>query len=157
MKKLLLLIAFAFAAIFAQAQEFSPPPDFYFTYNYPDTEAEGGVALETDDGCFLVSAFEFAKEWVDYEDYTVAAKILKLSATGELMGEMMFGEDGRRSTIVGLFPDPNHSGLYLAIGKIHDNELHCDRLLAYKFDDDLQPVWQKEIVIDELDNCFFYI
>ena len=156
MKKLLLLIAFAFAAIFAQAQEFSPPPDFYFTYNYPDTEAEGGVALETDDGCFLVSAFEYAKEWIDYEDYTVAAKILKLSATGEMMGEMMFGEEGRRSTIVGLFPDPNNNGLYLAIGKIHDNELHRDRLLAYKFDGDFYIVWQKEIEIDELDNCFFY-
>ena len=152
MKKLGLILSLFALQIVAFAQI----PDFYFTYNYPDTEAEGGVALEIEDGYFLVSAFEYAKEWVDYEEYTVAAKILKLSATGELMGEMLFGEEGRRSTIVGLFHDPNNDGLYLAIGKIHDNELHRDRLLVYKFDGDFQTVWQKEIETDELDNCFFY-
>ena len=151
MKKFIFILSLLAFQIVAFAQT----PDFYFTYNYPDTEAEGGIALETDDGCFLVSAFEYMKEWFDYEDYTVAAKILKLSATGEMMGEMMFGEEGRRSTIVGLFSDPKQPGRYLAVGKIHDNELHCDRLLAYKFDRDLQTVWQKEIEIDELDDCFF--
>ena len=95
MKKFIFILSLLAFQIVAFAQT----PDFYFTYNYPDTEAEGGIALETDDGCFLVSAFEYMKEWFDYEDYTVAAKILKLSATGEMMGEMMFVEEGRRSSI----------------------------------------------------------
>ena len=152
MKKLGLILS-----LFAlQIVSFAQLPDFYFTYNLPGVRICGGMALETEDGNFLASAFEYGYEWYDGEDHTSPARILKLSATGELLGEMLFGEEGRRSTIVGLFPDPVQKDLYLAVGKIHDNELHCDRLLAYKFDDNLQPVWQKEIEAEEVANCFFY-
>ncbi len=153
MKKLCIILSLiAFRAV-----SYAQLPDFYFTYNYPGVRICGGIALETEDGNFLASAFEYGPEWFTYEDdNTSPAKILKLSATGELLGEMLFGEEGRRSTIVGLFPDPDQKDLYLAVGKIHDNELHCDHLLAYKFDNNLQPVWQKEIMAEEVANCFFF-
>ena len=150
MKKLGLILSLFALQIVAFAQT----PDFYITYNYPNMEALGGVALETDDSCFLVSAYEYYE--YDNEEHTVAAKILKLSANGEILGEMLFGEEGRHSSIEGLFPDPNNNGLYLAIGKIHDNELHSDRLLACKFDGSLQSEWQTEVEVGELDSCLFY-
>ena len=154
--RVVLSIAFALLACFKTvAQQY---PDFYFTYQSPDFESpDGGVALELDDGCILVSVFEYDFEWAAYEDErTAAAKILKLSPAGILLGELTFGYEGRRSTIAGIYRDPNDENRCVAIGKIHDNTMHIDLPLIVKFDHDLNIVNQKEIELPEEYRCFFY-
>ena len=74
----------------------------------------------------------------------------------ELLGEMVIGEEGRRSTVTGIHHDPENEELFLAVGKIHDNDLHYDKPFLVRFDADLNIVWQKEVELPH--NCckFFF-
>lgn len=106
---------------------------------------------------FLASAFDFSHDWFAYEqEHNTPARILKLSPEMELFGEMIVGEEGRRSTVTGIHHDPEHEDLFLAVGKIHDNDLHYDKPFMVRFDADLNIVWQKEVELPH--NCckFFF-
>lgn len=135
----------------------------YFTYEDPTCRfSEGGPCLEvgsndSESHFFLASAFDFSYDWLAYEqEHNTPAKILKLSPEMELLGEMVIGEEGRRSTVTGIHLDPEHENLFLAVGKIHDNDLHYDKPFLVRFDADLNIVWQKEVELPH--NCckFFF-
>ena len=136
--------------------------DFYFTYETANSRfTEGGPCLEvssenTKEHFFLVSAFDFSYEWIAYEqNHAMPAKILKLSPEMNLLGEMVIGEEGRRSTITGIYFDPENDAQYIAVGKIHDNELHYDRPYIVRFDGDLNVLWQKEVELPQ-EYCKFF-
>ena len=136
--------------------------DFYFTYETANSRfMEGGPCLEvssenTKEHFFLVSAFDFSYEWIAYEqNHAMPAKILKLSPEMNLLGEMVIGEEGRRSTITGIYFDPENDAQYIAVGKIHDNELHYDRPYIVRFDGDLNVLWQKEVELPQ-EYCKFF-
>ena len=137
--------------------------DSYFTYEDPNFRfSEGGPCLEVGSNdsknhFFLASAFDFSYDWFAYEqEHNTPARILKLSPEMELLGEMVIGEDGRRSTVTGIHHDPENEDLFLAVGKIHDNDLHYDKPFMVRFDADLNIVWQKEVELPH--NCckFFF-
>ena len=158
MKTLMLCCLMVWAAMsYAQQQE------SYFTYEDPISRyAEGGPCLEVglnngESHFFLVSAFDFSFEWFTYEqEHNTPARILKLSPKMELLGEMVIGEEGRRSTVTGIHRDPENEDLFLVVGKIHDNDLHYDKPFMVRFDADLNIVWQKEVELPH--NCckFFF-
>ena len=135
----------------------------YFTYEDPTCRfSEGGPCLEVGSNdsknhFFLASAFDFSYDWFAYEqEHNTPAKILKLSPEMELLREMVIGEEGRRSTVTGIHHDPENENLFLAVGKIHDNDLHYDKPFLVRFDADLNIVWQKEVELPH--NCckFFF-
>ena len=159
MNKTAILIAFLFGQIFCFGQQ----PDMFFTYEDPiSSYSEGGPCLEvgskdSENHFFLVSAFDFSFDWLAYEqEYNTPARILKLSPEMELLGEMVIGEEGRRSTVTGIHHDPEDEDLFFAVGKIHDNDLHYDKPFMVRFDADLNIVWQKEVELPH--NCckFFF-
>ncbi len=137
--------------------------DSYFTYEDPNFRfSEGGPCLEVGSNesknhFFLASAFDFSYDWFAYEqEHNTPARILKLSPQMELLGEMVIGEEGRRSTVTGIHHDPENEDLFLVVGKIHDNDLHYDKPFMVRFDADLNIVWQKEVELPH--NCckFFF-
>ena len=156
---MLLLMALLWVQVFC----FSQRADFYFTYEDPNFRfCEGGPCLEvgnkdSENHFFLASAFDFSYDWFTYEqEHNTPARILKLSPEMELLGEMVIGEEGRRSTVTGIHHDPENEDLFLVVGKIHDNELHYDKPFLVGFDADLNIVWQKEVKLPH--NCckFFF-
>ena len=135
----------------------------YFTYEDPNFRfSEGGSCLEvgSDDSknhFFLASAFDYSGEWMGYEqEFTSPARILKLSPKMELLGEMVFGEEKRRSTITGIYQDQEQEGLFIAVGKIHDNEFHYDKPFMVRFDEELSVLWQEEVDLPEYYRKFFF-
>ena len=135
----------------------------YFTYEDPTCRfSEGGPCLEvgsndSENHFFLISVFDYSSEWMGYEqEFTSPAKIFKLSPKMELFGEMVFGEEGRRSTITGIYQDPEQEGLFIAVGKIHDNDLHYDKPFMVRFDSDLNILWQKEVDLPDSFRKFFF-
>ncbi len=154
-----LLIALLWVQVFC----FSQQAESYFTYEDPNFRfSEGGPCLEvgnndSESHFFLASAFDFSFDWFAYEqEHNTPARILKLSPEMELLDEMIIGEEGRRSTVTGIHHDPEHEDLFLAVGKIHDNDLHYDKPFMVRFDADLNIVWQKEVELPR--NCckFFF-
>ena len=135
----------------------------YFTYEDPNFRfSEGGPCMEvgsneSEKHFFLASAFDFSYDWFTYEqEHNTPARILKLSPEMELLGEMVIGEEGRRSTVTGIHHDPENEDLFLVVGKIHDNDMHYDKPFMVRFDADLNIVWQKEVELPH--NCckFFF-
>ena len=153
---------FILAILFVQAFGFAQQYESFFTYEDPISKySEGGSCLEvgsngSESHFFLTSAFDYSSEWMGYEqEFTSPAKILKLSPMMELFGEMVFGEEGHRSTITGIYQDPEQEGLFIAIGKIHDNDLHYDKPFMVRFDSDLIILWQKEVDLPDSFRKFF--
>lgn len=135
----------------------------YFTYEDPNFRfSEGGPCLEvgnndSENHFFLASAFDYSGEWMGYEqEFTSPARILKLSLKMELLGEMVFGEENRRSTITGIYQDQEQEGLFIAVGKIHDNEFHYDKPFMVRFDEELSVLWQEEVDLPEYYRKFFF-
>ena len=135
----------------------------YFTYEDPNFRfSEGGPCLEVGNNdsknhFFLASAFDYSGEWMGYEqEFTSPARILKLSPKMELLGEMVFGEENRRSTITGIYQDQEQEGLFIAVGKIHDNEFHYDKPFMVRFDEELSVLWQEEVDLPEYYRKFFF-
>ena len=159
MNRIAILIAFLFGLVFCYGQQY----ESFFTYEEPVSRYnEGGPCLEvgSDDSknhFFLASAFDYSGEWMGYEqEFTSPARILKLSPKMELLGEMVFGEENRRSTITGIYQDQEQEGLFIAVGKIHDNEFHYDKPFMVRFDEELSVLWQEEVDLPEYYRKFFF-
>ena len=159
MNRMVLLIALLLGQVFCFCQQ----SELYFIYENPIYMfSEGGPCLEvgnndSENHFFLASAFDFSYDWFAYEqEHNTPARILKLSPDMEFLGEMVIGEDGRRSTVTGIHHDPENEDLFLAVGKIHDNDLHYDKPFMIRFDADLNIVWHKEVELPH--NCckFFF-
>jgi len=159
MKKLHFVLLALLLQSHCQAQQ----PDFMLMHPYPlEWDFVGSHAYEIvsdneqENGCVFLAACSLYLNWYGYEDdMTIPAKILKLSPQGEIIGEMTIGEEGRRTVIDKILPDPSDAACCLAMGRIHNHNLHCDKPFLAKFDHTLNVLWQKEIDLPETYHKFF--
>ena len=148
-------------ALLIVAKSFSQQPDFLFEHPYPypilhtlDYEHIETFTLEvapddTTEGFYLISTGDCKNsDW--YEIDPVSPPIVyKVSLEGEVLGKLALGSEDSYSVVTRLFFVPEEPNCCLAIGSIHDNDLHYDRLLLAKFDTDLNLLWQREIELPE--------
>ena len=126
---------------------------FFFQYSNGQNDICGVESLELDSGGYITAAFNFHHEWGSYND-TTPAQLFLLSADGELLKIQTLSE-GRRSTIVGLYADPEIPDLFYAVGKVRDRSNLCDRPYLAKFDGDLNILSFDEIELPEQVPYFF--
>ena len=146
----------------------SQNPDFLFEQQYPEewyftgthsleiTSADG----ETEGYFVAISnlsyiGFTLGSKEAPKDDNATVAKVLKLSPSGELLGELTLDEEDRGIAIYKLYKDqadPNH---YIAMGKINSEDLLYDKPLMVKFDGDLHVVFQKEIELPDEYHAYF--
>ncbi len=160
MKKALLVSLLALIELFLNAQE----ADFFFfkQYNYEQNFSgahvmEVGTDENPDEHCYMFAVCDLTTDFSEYEaEVTYPAKILKLSADGELLNELVIGEEGRRSVVYKVFQVPDDSSCFLAVGKIHNNGLHYDIPMLVKFDLELNLLWLREIQLPEAYRKWFF-
>ena len=141
-----------YAGMLGMAQQ----PDFLFEYqfdenwNFTATHAME-ISLPNGPNYHLIAICDFSggDMFPTHPDFTNPARVFKLSNEGELVGELIIGEVGRRSVINRLYPHPEDANFCLAIGRIHDNVRNYDKPFIAKFDHDLNLLWQKEIELPE--------
>lgn len=148
MKKILFLwIAFSLT-ISALAQQ----KGFFVQYSDEQQDLCGVQSLELGEG-YITAAFNFHHEWGSYNDST-PARLFLLSADGELLKSQTLSE-GRRSTIVGLYADPEISNLFYVVGKVRDHSDLCDKPFLAKMDENLNILSFEEIELPEQVPYFF--
>lgn len=160
MKKALLVSLLALIELFLNAQE----ADLFFFKQYDfEQNFSGAHVLEVgtdetpDEHCYMLAVCDLTTDFSEYETIvTYPAKILKLSTNGELLNELVIGEEGRRSVVYKVFQIPDDPSCFLAVGKIHNNELHYDIPLLAKFDLQLNLLWLREIQLPEAYRKWFF-
>lgn len=143
MKKRSILKIFFSVLLFSAMRISAQDNGFFVQYDNGQQDICGVESVELDDGSFIVAAFDFYHEWFSYHD-TTPAQLFHLSAEGELIGSVTISEAGRRSTITGLFADPENPDLFYAIGKIRAVDDQCDKPYLVKFDGSLNILSQEE-------------
>lgn len=147
--------------LFVFPKAFAQQPDFMFTQSFPwerpyygsyslEVVSEDGVATE----CFFVAEcysgqVEGLPFYVSTQGLPSPAKVIKLSPTGEFIGELALGQEGVASSIDGLYCDPNHEDFYLALGRIEDEEHAYQKLFLAQFDKQLNLYWIREIDLQD--------
>ena len=137
-------------------------PDFLFEHTYPypiphTLKLESPkvftlqVSSENDSEQFYLVSVSDGKNWLFYETDSIAYPpvVYKVSAGGEVIGELALGFEGRYSIVYKLFVDPTDAKYCLAVGITHDNDLHYDRPFIAKFDHNLNLLWQNEVELPE--------
>ena len=107
MKKALLVSLLALIELFLNAQE----ADLFFFKQYDfEQNFSGAHVLEVgtdetpDEHCYMLAVCDLTTDFSEYETVvTYPAKILKLSTNGELLNELVIGEEGRRSVVYKVF------------------------------------------------------
>lgn len=160
MKKRLFIIAaivIAAATSIASAQS----PDLFFEHPSPYPNLHPGThrlyssVLEVSpadgtDDYYLVTMNEMKSSCFEYETETVFQPIVyKVSQRGELLGELALGYENRYSEVTGVYRAPDNSQCFLAVGKVHDNDLHYDKPFIARFDQGLNLLWQREVELPE--------
>ena len=149
-KKFLFLVLPLFLMhVMAMAQQ----EGFFVQYSDERQDLCGVESLELDGGGYITAAFNFHHEWGSYND-TTPARLFLLSEEGELLKSQTLSE-GRRSTIVGLYADPEIPDLFYAVGKVRDLSGLCDRPYLAKFDGELNILSFDEIELPEQVPYFF--
>ena len=155
MKKIALLFV-GLAALLYGTKAFPQQPDLLFEYQYEENwnfTATHALEISSSSGqnCYFIAICNFSDGDMSPNDpnYTNPARVLKLSNGGELVGEIILGEEGRRTVINRLYPHPVDTNFCLAVGRIHDNEHNYDKPFIAKFDHELNLLWQKEIELPE--------
>ena len=119
---------------------FADKPYCYVTEVAPSGESEGYclMTVNHDRICSI------------YETQSVSQPLVyKVSMQGELLGKLVLGYDDRYAFVHGLYKAHDDPQEFLAVGRLHDNELHCDRPFVSRFDNDLNLLWQREIELPE--------
>ena len=119
---------------------FADKPTCYVTEVAPDGKTEGYclMTINHDRSCF------------NYETQSVSRPLVyKVSQQGELLGTLALGCDDRYAFVHGLYQAHDDPQVFLAVGRLHDNELHYDRPFVARFDNDLNLLWQREIELPE--------
>lgn len=149
-KKVLLLPFFWVFLMFpAMAQQ----EGFFFQYSDKPNDICGVESLELEEGGFITAAFDFHHEWGSYND-TTPAQLFLISADGELLGSQVLNK-GRRSTIVGLYADPEAANLFYAVGKIRSHDNLCDKPYLARFNEKLDILSFEEFDLPEQVPFFF--
>ena len=162
------LMLFASIILFATMKSIGQNPDFLFEQQYPEewyfagthsleiTSAEG----ETEGYFVAISnlsyiGFTLGSKEAPKDDNATVAKVMKLSPSGELLGELTLDAEGRGIAIYKLFKDQTGSNHFIAMGKINSEDLLYDKPFMVKFDGDLHVVSQKEIELPEEYHAYF--
>ena len=155
-RQIILAFIILSTALLFGTKAYPQQPDFLFEYQFEESwyfTANHALEITSSNGqnCYFVAICDFSSGDLFPNDpnYTNPARIFKLSNEGELVGELIIGEEGRRSVINRLYPYPEDTNSCLAIGRIHDNEHNYDKPFIAKFDHDLNLLWQKEIELPE--------
>lgn len=162
MKKQVVFFILMLVATITNAQ--TSIPDFWFHYAYPNEWGFTGTSVlelvstnGKENSAYLIAVCDIGRDWFTYEsECTYPAKILKISSQGELMDELTLGEEGCRSVIYKLWLDPTNPNYCLAVGKVHDNDLHYDKPFLVKFDHGLNIQWQRTVELPEEYKLFFF-
>jgi len=155
-------IVFAMAvALSACAKAIAQQPDFLFDRQFPfewEYAATHSLELRNDWGetvGYLVAGSDLlmvgysTREGRLSREVTHPARVFKLSPEGELLGEMAMNEEGRGSSILKLYRDPNDPKYCLALGRIMDSTLSYAKIFLAKFDLNLNLAWLREIDLPE--------
>ena len=124
MKKTIQIIYVIVIALFAIIPANAQQPDFMFVHSFPmERPYYGSCTLEvaSEDGhnveCFFVAVCygDVRGDGIPYMYYEpgmhFSAKVIKLSPTGEIEGEITLGQEGISSIIDGLYCDPNYQDI----------------------------------------------
>lgn len=159
MKNYIFTLMLIVAGVITYAQQ----PDFMFLYPFEEAEGYAGAyVLEVGSidqpysHFYLLPVCNLTADHPIYADMAVSpAKVLKVSDEGELVGELVLGEEGRRSVIYKLYPSPDDPTTFLAVGKIRDIDGLYDVPMLAKFDIDMNILWLNEIPLDEVYQKYF--
>ena len=168
MKSINLLVSCVMALVFstkAMAQEpdflFEQPGPFEVTLSVLQRGGFGVIPLpvpdnaESDGFCLLLaseppSVSVQGTEIIMYEPEETHQPVAYLLASdGTVIRERNLGFEGRYSYLLSVVQDPNDIQACLALGLVHDINLHYDRPFLAKLDYNLNLVWQKEIELPE--------
>lgn len=119
---------------------FADKPYCYAAEAPSDGESEGFylVIVNHDRRCYY------------YEIESVSpSMVYKISQQGELLGELTVGYDDRYAFVHAVYPSPDEVRRFLAVGRVHDNDLHYDKPFMAKFDQNLNLLWRREIELPE--------
>jgi hypothetical protein len=131
---------FPYPMLHATYLSFAEKPYCYVTEVAPNGESDGFclVTVNHDKSCFF------------YETESVYPPLVyKVSRQGELLGELKLGYDDRYAFVHNLYQAPDDPQCFLAIGRVHDNDLHYDRPFMVKFDHELNLLWKREVELPE--------
>ena len=141
-----IIVGLAFAVLAylnAQAQQ----PDFLFEHPYPYQldhtvfweERVEVVHLEVaSDGnsegyCFVAASDSKNYNFYETDSVKFMPIVYKVSPEGDVISELALGYEGRYSMIVRLFEAPDKDRCCLAVGIVHDNDLHYASLIMATF------------------------
>ena len=157
-KKLPIVLSLALLLV---AKMYPQQPDFLFEHQYPyplpltlawehpETFALEVTQKEPLEGFYLITAGE-GKNSEFYETTPVSPPVVyKVSLEGEVLSELVLEFENNYSIIASLFDSPDEANWCLAVGTVHDNDLHYDRPFMAKFDYDLNLLWLREIELPE--------
>lgn len=107
------------------------------------------VTVIGSDGCCLVTV-NHDRSCFYYETESVSPSLVyKVSPQGELLGELTVGYDDKYTFVHGVYSAPDDPLCFLAVGRVHDNELHYDKPFMARFDQDLNLLWRREVELPE--------
>ncbi|MBR6929339.1 MAG: T9SS type A sorting domain-containing protein [Bacteroidales bacterium] len=153
----IIIILFACFPIYAQQ------PDFMFTQSFPlerlhygsyslEVLSEDGVDIE----CYFVAVCYGGMVGVEglpvlggLGEVSSPAGVVKLSPTGEFLGELTLGQEMVSSLIDGLYCDPYHKDFYLILGRIENEEHSYQKIFLAQFDKQLNLHWIREIELQD--------
>ncbi len=105
MRRRLLFFAFAMCsmATFAQRQ------GFFNVYEREDKSFSVGAAIETDDGCMIVSLYDYNGG---------SGELVKLSSEGNMLKRIPISDESVFSALERLYRDPQSPDLFCGIGHV---------------------------------------
>jgi hypothetical protein len=155
----IIIVLFTYIPIYGQQ------PDFMVTQSFPwERPYYGSYSLEviSEDGgdaeCYFVAVCNGGNVGIEglpgyfalgYEVVPSPAKVMKLTPTGEILGELTLGQEGVFSLIDGLYCAPNYEDFYLALGRIEDEGHSYQKFFLAQFDKYLNLNWMREIELQD--------
>jgi len=161
--KLRILSVIALVVFFGGKTLVAQEPDFLFEHPYPypvpdDFMTSGylgempyttSLEMGSGEGYLIAMSASINANLMETDTVARPPVVYKVSLEGNVVGELTLGHEGRFAFIYRLFDDPDDNECCLAVGFIHDNDLHYNRILLSKFDYDLNLLWQEEVEMPE--------
>ena len=132
MKRWLLTLAFALWCMLAFAQR----QGFFNVYERVDKSLSVGAAIETDDGCMIVSLYDYNGG---------SGELVKLSSEGNVLKRIPISDESMFSGLERLYCDPHNPDLFCGIGNVIHWEDHVTKPLIVRFDKELNLIDSKEV------------
>jgi hypothetical protein len=137
MRRRLLFFAFAMCsmATFAQRQ------GFFNVYEREDKSFSVGAAIETDDGCMIVSLYDYNGG---------SGELVKLSSEGNMLKRIPISDESVFSALERLYRDPQSPDLFCGIGHVTHWEEQVAKPMIVRFDEGLNLIDSKEVDLPDV-------